>query len=171
MSMSKKKSYKMKSYKMKSHKGMKSSKKKSSKKGKSHGHYPQFYGKAPSYSRPNPSPYKGGSPSYDRPKSTPSMTKGTSNHRLPGLSTYSKKMSSKSNSPSGHQKKASGLSPFNNKQLPNNGGYGDGKKLPAGRNSPFNYGPTPALPKPYFLYSGEGKGNRGIDVFVFGGTK
>ena len=38
------------------------------------------------------------------------------------------------------------------------------------RGSPFNYNdPQPQqLPSSYFFYRGNGKGNRGIDVFVFG---
>eukprot|EP00977_Amphora_coffeiformis_P015925 scaffold4793_cov175-Amphora_coffeaeformis.AAC.14 len=171
MSKSKKKSYKMKSYNMKSYqmkwfKGVALSKKESSKKGKSsRGYY------HPSDYRSNQSPYKGASSSNYRPKATPYMTNAASSHRQPQSPTYNKTMSSKSHNAGVQPQRTSGASALNNQRPPSNNANGPAINPPVRGASPFNYSPTPPLPKPYFLFRGEEKGNRGIDVFVFEGTK
>mgnify|MGYP005852857259 CR=1 FL=1 len=150
------KSHKMKTYQMKWYKGMAPSKKTPSKKGKSpKGHY--LYG---------PSPYKGASPFDFRPKPTPHMTKGISPYRQPQLPTYSQKLYK----PGAIPPWTSGLSSaLTNQRRPNNEANGAAMKPPVRGASPFTYSPTP-LPKPYYYYRGDDSGNRGIDVFVFGGA-
>lgn len=130
-------------YKYRSHnssKKMKSSMKKSSKKGKKASKKGKF-----SY----PVYYKGATPTYYKGKGFKGGTPYYGKTSGTFFTTMDKSMMSKK-----HSMYGSGV-------YPNSAGA---------RGSPFNYNkPTKQeLPSSYFFYRGDGKGNRGIDVFVFG---